>query len=1588
MTLLAAFKTLLFRYTNQKDIVIGTPIAGRNRADIENLIGFFVNTQAIRTRLSAEMSFSDLLAQVRNAVLEAHARQDLPFEKLVEELQPERSLSHTPIFQVMFALQNVPLRALEFPGVEVTSLSATVQTAKFDFSLSLAEKDDALHGTLEYNTDLFDAATMTRLLEHYRQLLEDVVASEQTALGDLEMLTDDERQQLLVEWNDTDTARSSSLCAHQQFAQHAATAPDTIAVICGEQSLSYGELSGRANALAQQLRRQGVGPEHIVGICTDRSLEMMIGVIGVLKAGAAYLPLDPHYPRERLNYMMQDSGASFLLLPESFADLTATTDDPLTEVELDNLAYVIYTSGSTGRPKGVAVSHGALLNLVSWHHDTFNVTASDRSTLLAGVSFDASVWELWPYVSRGASLDLPPDEVRSSPEALRDWLTQHEITISFVPTPIAEPMLGLEWSQQTKLRTLLTGGDRLHAWPTPSLPFAVVNNYGPTENAVVTTSGLINATAFTTGTAPALGKPIDNVRVFLLDQRGAPVPAGVTGELYTGGESLARGYLHRPELTAESFVPDALSETAGARLYRTGDLARYLPDGSIEFLGRIGNQVKLRGHRIELGEIETALRETAGVREAVVRCWNPNSGEQCLVAYVVHDDSSVVAGANELRASLRERLPDYMVPAFFVTLDELPLTENGKVDHNALPAPATSETETDAVTPRTPTEELLANIWTDVLHLRSVAVHDNFFDLGGHSLLATQVVSRIRETFKVELPLRTVFESPTRVELAQSIDAAMQVETGTALTPIERADRAGDLPLSFAQQRLWFIDKLSGGNTVYNIQVAVRLVGALDEVALERALNKIVRRHEVLRTSFTTRDGMPVQVVAPEFAIELPLTDLSHVREEEREASIRQASVAEARHSFDLSQLALLRVSLLRFSAIEHALLLTMHHIIADGWSLGVITHELAALYEAYAKDQSATLPELTVQYADFAHWQREWLRGEVLDSQLSYWKKQLGQLSTLDLPLDHPRPPVQSFRGARRSFKVPLDLSEALKSISRREDVTLYMLLLAAFKVLLSRYSKRDDVVVGTDIANRNRSEIEPLIGFFANQLVLRTDLSGNPTFRELLSRVREVTLGAYAHQDMPFERLVEELQPQRDLSRNPLFQVMFILQNNPMPSLEIGELALEPIEVSETTTAFDITLALTQSAQGELSGSVRYSTDLFDAATIERLIRHYQTLLGSIVVDVDSRLDALEMLTSEERQQESESKEERREQQLKKLLNVRPKSVKLSDKTLVRESRLNAETRLPVIFEPAYEEVDLIGWAGQNRELIDNRLRQHGALLFRGFNTRSLETFEQFTTTISSSLMSYGERSSPRHALSRHIYTSTDHPADQHILLHNEQSYTLNWPMKIWFLCVRPAQSGGRTPIADSRRIYNRLPASIVERFARQQVMYVRNYGDGLGLSWQEAFQTADKDVVAEHCRRDAIEFEWKDGNRLRTKQVRPAVRQHPRTRETVWFNHAVFFNVHSLERSARESLRAGVDDWDLPFNTFYGDGTPIEAEVVEEIYRVYLEEQVAFVWQAGDILMLDNMLCAHGREPFVAPREIAVAMAEPYCSVPESQ
>jgi alpha-ketoglutarate-dependent taurine dioxygenase len=709
------------------------------------------------------------------------------------------------------------------------------------------------------------------------------------------------------------------------------------------------------------------------------------------------------------------------------------------------------------------------------------------------------------------------------------------------------------------------------------------------------------------------------------------------------------------------------------------------------------------------------------------------------------------------------------------------------------------------------------------------------------------------------------------------------------------------------------------------------------------------------------------------------VVDLSQLPEAEQR--LTEVMTEQARRPFNLRRGPLLRVILFRLKKDEHVVLLTMHHIISDAWSLAVFTGELAALYRVFSEGRPSRLPELPIQYADFAAWQGEWLRGEVLKTQLAYWKQQLGgPLPALSLPTDYPRPATQSFRGASQSFKLPQDLSDSLRTFSRRENVTLFMTLLAAFQLLLYRSSGQQEVVVGTDVANRNSPETEGLIGFFVNSLVLRTRLSGSLTFRELLARVRKVTLEAYAHQDVPFHQLVRELQPKRDLSRNPLFQVMFILQNTPPPTLELRDLESEPLEIPHDSAPFDLTISLTEDSDGGLTGTARYSTDIFEASTITRLLKNFSRLLHTITAGSGARLDEFEILPAGGGERRSIESGPRHLRRFEMLAATRPKIISLSSENLVRVGSGQGDMAFPLIMEPAAA-VHLVAWATNNRGLIEERLLKHGALLFRNFGLESLDQFESFARATSRRLIDYGERSSPRTLLQGHVYTSTDYPADQHIRLHNEQSYTLDWPMKIWFCCFRPASEGGRTLIADSRKIFRRLEPKIVARFLQRQIMYVRHYGDGLGLRLQEVFQTDEKAVIEEYCRKASIELEWQDHSRLRTRQIRPAVRRHPRTGEAVWFNHALFFHMMSLEPAAREALLRAVGEEDLPYNTFYGDGSSIEPWVLESVREAYRQETVSFPWQRGDILMLDNMLTAHGREPFTGQRRVAAVMGDPF-------
>ncbi|QMS92432.1 NcpA [Nostoc edaphicum CCNP1411] len=1268
MTLLAAYNTLLYRYTGQSDILVGTPIANRDRSEIEGLIGFFVNTLVMRTDLAGNPSFKELLLRLREMALSAYAHQDLPFETLVEALQPERDLSYTPLFQVMFVLLNAPMSEIELTELSVSGLPIGITTSKFDLTLSMENTPNGLFGWWEYNTDLFDSSTIERMTGHFVTLLEAIVANPSERISQLPMLTAFEQQQLLVEWNDTSVDYPQDKCIHQLFEEQVERTPDAVAVVFENEQLTYHELNCRANQLAHYLQSLGVSADVLVGICVERSLEMVVGLLGILKAGGAYVPLDPEYPQDRLSFILKDAQVSVLLtqqhlvekLPECQAQLVSLDTNwqfisqlpqgnSITNVQASNLAYVIYTSGSTGQPKGVQISHTAVSNFLSAMQQRPGITKQDTLLAITTISFDIAALEIFLPITVGACLVIARRDVTLDERELFDLLVKSKATI-MQATPATWRLL-LDSNYQFSDLKILCGGEAL-PWDLVSKLLArsasLWNLYGPTEATIWSSIYQLESSE----SLISIGRPIDNTQIYILDQNLQLVPIGVPGELHIGGAGLAKGYLNRPELTQEKFIPNPFEDSAalasprasaggrgqeagGSRLYKTGDLARYLPDGNIEYLGRIDNQVKIRGFRIELGEIEATLSQHPHVQASCVIAREDTPGDKRLVGYIV-PQPQVTLTISELRSNLKKKLPDYMVPSAIVILESLPLTPNGKIDRRALPAPEpSSELLEKYVAPRSPIEEILALIWQQVLKVELVGRHDNFFELGGHSLLATQLISRVRSSLKVELPLRSLFAAPTIAELSHNIQQLQQQDLELAALPILRRAENAETPLSYAQQRLWFLDQFEPNSGSYNIPFGLRLVGTLNVVALEQSLIEIIHRHEALRTNFITVDGQATQIIQTQPNWSVAVVDLKHLPLTEQETAAQKLVQQQAFEPFDLESEALIRATLIVLSETEQWLLVCMHHVVSDGWSIGVFVQELQALYNAYSQGQPSPLLPLPIQYADFAIWQRQWLQGEVLQSQLSYWEQQLANAPTfLSLPTDRPRPAVQTFNGAYQEFALSSELTQRLLQLSQQQGVTLFMTLLAAYNTLLYRYTGQTDILVGTPIANRDRTEIEGLIGFFVNTLVMRTDLSENPSFNELLPRIREMALSAYAHQDLPFEMLVEALQPERDLSYTPLFQVMFVLNNAPTSEVELTELTVSSLPIESSTAKFDLTLSMENTSTG-LVGGWEYNTDLFDSNTIERITGHFVTLLEAIVANPQERISQLPILTAFEQQQ-----------------------------------------------------------------------------------------------------------------------------------------------------------------------------------------------------------------------------------------------------------------------------------------------------------------------------------------------------------------
>jgi amino acid adenylation domain-containing protein/non-ribosomal peptide synthase protein (TIGR01720 family) len=1674
MVLLSGFATLLWRYSRQDSFVVGTPVANRGRKELEPLIGFFINTLGLRMDFSGDPDVRELIRRVKDTAMGAFRNQDVPFERLVEELQPARNLGFSPIFQVMFILQNAPLDDMRLPGVRLEEIEVEAGTSMFDMTFKLRERGGLLEGELEFNTDLFDRATIDRLIGHYQSILDGMCADPFGAVSRLPLLTEAERDLLVVRWNETERSVPESKTLVHLFEAQAALEPDRVAVVCGNTQLSYAALDERAERLAAYLQSIGIGPESPVGLCVPRSSEMVVGLMGILKSGGAYVPLDPAFPRERLALMAENAQLSVIVTTEETASLLP--DCPAIRVFLDrdrnritatapsarraiarpeNLAYILYTSGSTGTPKGVQISHRALVNFLLSMRDEPGLTRTDVLLAVTTISFDIAALELFLPLVVGARVEIVSQETAADGFRLVDALRRSGANVMQATPATWQMLLATDWDGPP-LQRIFCGGEALsHELASQLLAkgLELWNLYGPTETSIWSSAQRIESQDSSDAAEDAkesIGHPIANTQIYILDQQLQPVPVGVPGELFIAGEGVARGYYRRPDLTAGMFLPNPFGKP-GTRMYKTGDLCRYRPDGRIEFIGRVDHQIKLRGFRVELGEIEAVIDGHPAVRNSVVMCREDQPGRQQLAAYLEYDpatgdptdnhgalaegqidkwrtvwnqiyekkvaehderfdtsgwissytgqpvpqdemkawvdetiarilalgprrvmeigcgtgmllhriaphveaftgcdiSNSVLArlqasvdhnglknvtlrrgdaascvadqrhsfdtvilnsviqyfpsveylldvldaaldavadggaiflgdvrslplaqlfrgsvecyrasdecpreelvrrvaataereeellidpaffgalrsrlprlgqvdiqlkrhsAANEMskfrydvvlrsgpraevscpdvfrkdaaeaemdsddlrlllnqkrphailvqnvlnqrlvadiavlqwlgdpsangsvgemrsriaslppagidpneawqmgealgysvsvswstvepdrrfdvlfhrsdngqlassvhalatsenavarpwkeyandpvrsaghrivlsevRKMLAARLPAYMIPASIVCLERFPLTPNGKINRAALPAPDFVAADDRYVAPRTDVEQQLAEIWTEVLDVPRVGVGDNFFELGGHSLLATQMISKIREKFSVELPIQCLFDAPKLGDLAARL-ASSGADQRPVLPPIVPVDRQTEaaLPLSFAQRRLWFLDQLQGAHTTYNLFGAVQLNGDLKVAALEGAFREVVRRHEVLRTNFVARDGNPEIVVSPPGDFVFDIIHLENLADDSQSLEIDKWTEAEVRRPFDLARDRLFRAILLRRNSKTHMLLMSMHHIVSDEWSLGVLIHELSTLYAAFDQGQPSPLPELSIQYSDYAVWQRSWLADSVIKAQLEFWIERLsGAPARLELPTDRPRPKIQRHYGRLRSFHLERDLADRLESLGRGSEATLFMTLLTAYAILLHRYTGATDIVIGSPIANRVRRELESLVGFFVNTLPLRIDLSGNPSVRELLTRVRRTAIEAYSHQDVPFEQLVEELRPERNLGHAPIFQVMLVLQNAPVPDLGQTSLEISPVEPQAVAAKFDCTLSIEETANG-LAGMIEYDTDLFDESTIDRMVGHFRNVLMSMIERPADLVGELNLLGEDER-------------------------------------------------------------------------------------------------------------------------------------------------------------------------------------------------------------------------------------------------------------------------------------------------------------------------------------------------------------------
>ncbi|MCU7492539.1 MAG: amino acid adenylation domain-containing protein [Ignavibacteria bacterium] len=1278
---LTAYEILLHRYSNQQEFGIGVPVANRSKLRTQESIGLFTNTVVIKAELSKSPTVLDLLQRTKSTVLDAFEYQECPFERVVNALQPEHNSGISPLFQAVFDFQNRPLYSLGLPDLDVQMIDFERGTSKYDLTLSIEEGTDNYKCIFEYSTDLFLEDSIKGMSGNYLNILKYMTENVSKSACDFQMLPEHELNRILCEWNKTGNPYPREETFHHMFELQAAKTPKRTAVVFENNRLTFGELNRRANRLAHILISRGVGPESLVCLFMERSVDIMVAIFAILKAGGAYLPLDINSPIQRIRMILDDVKDPIILTQKSLkgrleneeANLLcideidedpdeADYSNPAPKASPQNLAYVIYTSGSTGRPKGAMITHRSIVNLVHALEKNIYLKALDlriENKIMSGVMnpgrrakkplklmmnssliFDASIQQMI-LITKGHCIYILPDEIRRDGRAFVSYIRKHRIDVlDCVPSQLTMLLeSGLLEENKYCPFLILPGGEAISSNVWKELAKArkteIFNMYGPTETTVEVTAAHVNRSE----SQPLIGRPLNNVRLYVLDQYFNPQPIGVTGELFIAGECLGRGYLNRPEITAEKFIPDPFANTPGERIYRTGDLVRFTHTGDLEYMGRTDTQVKIRGFRIELGEIESAINELPGVKESLVIVREDAINDRRLTAYLIPKNKEVFS-PESIKQMLRGKLPEYMIPSYLITLDEFPLMPSGKIDKKMLPAPKPEHSAFvhEFIAPSNPLECELVKICENVLSIKNIGMKDNFFELGGDSVKAAIFINRIRSGFRENIPVKAVFENPSLLELSsyllKSYPGKFLNKGGSSPSSIKKAPRRGMTPLSYTQERMWFLEELEPGKAVYNLPVMFRIEGELDTYLLEKSLDKIISRHEVLRLSFSNIDGKARASVTPEIKIKCGITDISRLPEDKQNDLIGKISEEESVQAIPLNKAPLFRIRLLALSVKEYILIAVFHHIIMDEWSSRLLLRELSEIYNSLNSGRKPALPKLKIQYTDYAFWQREYLKGENLHRQLSYWKDKLSGIPlSLELPFDHPRPPIQTYRGDYISLDLSPELVKALRDFNRQSGVTLFMTMLSCFQVLLYRLSGQMDIVIGTPVANRSKEELEALIGFFVNTLVLRCRISRNMKFLDLLKVTTESSLEAFTYQELPFEMLVDALQPERTLSHSPLFQVMFAMQNMPLTDYELAPgIRIIPHEIKLNTSEFDLTLFIAEKSDESISMAFEYNTDLFEKETIEMFFRNFENILKSVTDSPETKIKDILLLSAEE--------------------------------------------------------------------------------------------------------------------------------------------------------------------------------------------------------------------------------------------------------------------------------------------------------------------------------------------------------------------